>query len=287
MWTVKGEKNEFLTDIVFVTELISTVFIKSQAVYGHVQFKLKSSIDSFAYINKHEFESAVRNLIKNAAEAINESGGGLISIELDSWNEYVRLTISDNGTGIPPETFNSPKFFTKGLTTKKGGSGIGIPHAKRTVESCGGKFDIESNRDGTTIRLLVPSALRPPWFTSQIVVKIGMEVIHLDDDAEQRLRVKIRFDKFKDKMKLLSFSKAEELYDFVKTNKQSNRIFLIDQHVQYEKKGIEIIQELKIAEASTLITDANDDQHLQNMAIRLGVKILPKTILADADIVWV
>ena len=76
------------------------------------------------------------NLIKNAIEAIG-SGPGEVCLRLaafDSPHPTVRISISDDGPGIPDDV-DAFRLFE---TTKRGGSGLGLPIARRIVEAHGG-----------------------------------------------------------------------------------------------------------------------------------------------------
>ena len=61
----------------------------------------------------------------------------------------IRISISDNGLGIPEDNYN--KVFLPNFTTKSSGSGIGLAVAKRGIEHAGGDiwFETEVNK-GTT-----------------------------------------------------------------------------------------------------------------------------------------
>jgi signal transduction histidine kinase len=73
-----------------------------------------------------------------------------------------RLTIVDNGRGIPAELL--PKLTQKGATFgKAGGHGLGLHHARRMLESWGGGLAITSQYGrGTTVTLTLPVASRSP-----------------------------------------------------------------------------------------------------------------------------
>jgi signal transduction histidine kinase len=68
----------------------------------------------------------------------------------------LQIRIQDNGKGIPKERIAN--LGSRGNTFgKKSGSGLGLFHAKRTIESFGGKFDIESEEGhGTSIFITLP-----------------------------------------------------------------------------------------------------------------------------------
>jgi PAS domain S-box-containing protein len=97
----------------------------------------------------------ILNVMKNSLEAINmESENKHISISLDSTEKHLELKFIDNGQGFDKET--SQKFFQRGFTTKKSGTGLGLYNCRSIVESHAGTFDISSKGLGmgavTTIK---------------------------------------------------------------------------------------------------------------------------------------
>jgi signal transduction histidine kinase len=100
-----------------------------------------------------ELQRSVANLITNSAEAID--GSGTISVSLSQEGTEVRLSVKDNGRGIPADLL--PRLGRKGETHgKPGGTGLGLYGAKTFAESCGGRLEIESAPGGTTVSLALP-----------------------------------------------------------------------------------------------------------------------------------
>lgn len=104
-----------------------------------------------------EFGRLISNLVDNSVEAIG-SKNGTIQVDLSSKNHELLLLIEDNGTGIPEEFIN--KIGSRGATFgKSNGSGLGIFHAKSSIESWNGKFLITSSlKHGTKIEITLPLA---------------------------------------------------------------------------------------------------------------------------------
>ncbi|MBK0371007.1 sensor histidine kinase [Flavobacterium agrisoli] len=72
----------------------------------------------------------IENLVKNAIDAMK--GKGKLSISIESDSEWVKINISDTGSGIPKKQFK--RIFEPGFTTKKRGWGLGLSLTKRIVE---------------------------------------------------------------------------------------------------------------------------------------------------------
>jgi len=64
------------------------------------------------------------------------------------------FAVSDNGPGIPDDIRD--KLFSPFCTTKPGGLGLGLPLARRAAVDHGGRVDIDSSPQGTTLTISLP-----------------------------------------------------------------------------------------------------------------------------------
>jgi len=89
------------------------------------------------------------NLIKNAIQAINPDQEGLINIRVQQLPRIARVSVSDNGRGVPENIRHN--LFEPSFTTKTGGKGLGLAIARRIVENAGGNiwFDSEEGKGAT------------------------------------------------------------------------------------------------------------------------------------------
>lgn len=98
-------------------------------------------------------KQAIINLIKNAVEAM--PGGGEISIRLEKEDAYLKLSITDQGTGIPREKIN--RLFEPLFTTKETGSGLGLLVVYKALRQHGGYVEVTSQPgEGTTFTIWLP-----------------------------------------------------------------------------------------------------------------------------------
>ncbi|HKO56498.1 MAG TPA: PAS domain S-box protein, partial [Thermoanaerobaculia bacterium] len=123
---------------------------------------LSSSMDpAVRYIlgDREHLEQVITNLVFNARDAIAGSGTIHIGLSLaDPAN--VRVSVSDNGTGIPSQLLD--RIFEPLFTTKRNGTGLGLAIARRLMESQGGSLTAENRPDGgSAFHLLLPAATTP------------------------------------------------------------------------------------------------------------------------------
>ena len=103
-----------------------------------------------------QLEQALINLIKNALEASNHDEDIKLKFESSKKN-MVKITIEDQGTGIPENMIN--KVFDPFFTTKEKGTGLGLAITKRIIEKLNGKINIQSkDGKGTTIEFNIPKS---------------------------------------------------------------------------------------------------------------------------------
>lgn len=96
---------------------------------------------------------ALENVLKNALDALAGRGGrgGRIRVAAGCDREgRVRVVIADNGPGIAPEVRG--RIFEPGVTTKRGGWGVGLSLSRRIVQDLhGGRIAVRDRRGGGTL----------------------------------------------------------------------------------------------------------------------------------------
>ena len=132
-----------------------------------IKMTSKSSInlitkDKEIFINGDEdqLNRVFINLIKNSQEAIDEISKkdtkfkGNIDIEIDNNNDYIVCRLTDNGSGIT----DPKKAMTPYFTTKKTGTGLGLPIVTKIINEHLGDFSIRNKKKGkgTLISISLP-----------------------------------------------------------------------------------------------------------------------------------
>lgn len=85
-------------------------------------------------------KQALFNIIINAQQAMPK--GGRLYIHTSLRSRDIQIEITDTGVGIPKSSFD--KIFQVYYSTKKRGTGLGLPTVKRIVEGHGGTITVES-----------------------------------------------------------------------------------------------------------------------------------------------
>ena len=135
--------------------------IEEAARKNNVSIKYKSDIAAEVLdipFDCIRFEQVIVNLVLNAIEASPEGGTVTITLSLTSSGDVI-LDVSDNGSGILPT--NRRKVFHPFFTTKKEGTGLGLPIVKKIVEGHDWSLHIlDGPSGGTTFRIKVRKELR-------------------------------------------------------------------------------------------------------------------------------
>ncbi len=117
-----------------------------------------------AWADADQLNQVLVNLIVNAQHAVLERPEPRrieVSTARDAENGLVRVTVADNGPGIPDEIRH--RIFDPFFTTKQVGSGtgVGLAVSYSIVESHGGQIEVESGPDGGAVFTLILPAAEP------------------------------------------------------------------------------------------------------------------------------
>ena len=153
-----------------------------------------------AQVDPGQIGQVLHNILINAREAM--TGGGTIEVQarnalgLDASDPRVRITIRDNGRGIPEEVLR--RIFDPYFTTKPGGSGLGLATAYAIVIKHGGHISVDSKPGlGSTFTIDLPASLETPLSHAPVAaaVRTGTErLLVMDDDEALQILFKAVLD---------------------------------------------------------------------------------------------
>jgi PAS domain S-box-containing protein len=158
-----------------------------RSLRGDVQVKVEFAPDLWAVeVDPGELELVLLNLALNARDAM--PGGGVITIrgenastvEEEIKGDHIRLSIIDNGSGMPADVLGhvfEPFFTTKEVGK---GSGLGLSQAHGFAKASGGAIRISSAVGrGTTVTLLLPRTAKVPPSDAPIAATELLNVAHI------------------------------------------------------------------------------------------------------------
>jgi len=138
----EGESN---TQEAQLDDLISKVLdiVKPELKSKNIQIQLRVDDSLVIKVNPAEIEQVILNLINNAVQALANAGTlqRRIAIEVIKVGQLVRLTVSDNGSGVPVEF--KPHLFELLRTTRQTGMGLGLWLCKHIVTRYSGSIHHE------------------------------------------------------------------------------------------------------------------------------------------------
>ena len=189
-----ARKQELKLEAVDVPQLVRGMgeFIR-RSIGPNVDVRMRfADVLPRAQTDPYQLETALLNLVVNARDAL--PNGGEIAITADQVSvprphgerrvgNYVRVSVSDNGAGMPAEIVarvTEPFFTTKGVGK---GTGLGLSMVQGLAGQSGGWIEIESEvGKGTRIDLWLPLA-------SADLPVAGLSVTEAVEDAGERLVV--------------------------------------------------------------------------------------------------
>jgi signal transduction histidine kinase len=122
----------------------------------HLQIYLDSNLPNIK-LHSDSLQAALVNLVKNALEAMPD--GGELLVRTFSIPGGVALELIDTGCGMDEVT--AMRMFEPFYSTKHGGSGLGLPTARKIVEAHGGRIGVQSEVGrGTQFVLEFPTPIR-------------------------------------------------------------------------------------------------------------------------------
>ncbi|MED1267517.1 ATP-binding protein [Bacillus mycoides] len=141
--------NTFLRE--YIQQLLaSEVFLHNISI----DYEFSTALDGvLVNIDRHELVQVFLNLFQNAIDARGERP---LSIQISSYrlDNFVRITFTDNGTGVPPAI--QEYIFDPFFSTKDSGTGLGLSVTKKIIQNHNGTLKMSSNQNGTTFTISIP-----------------------------------------------------------------------------------------------------------------------------------
>lgn len=281
------EKQSSHSEPVMLVALLDSIISEKRTqfrekIHVEIEENLVKGYGLFSKINPTELSRVISNLVNNSIEAFERSIGK-VNIEIFSTSDLITITVQDNGKGIPSEILTQlgQRGVSHGKQGTHSGSGLGVYHARETIEAAGGRLMITSTvGKGTRITITLPKCDAPAWFVDKIKIQQGQVLVSVDDDQSihqiwserfaSELPKGIKFEHFK-------FSSLEKFAEWVKEHHKAHNEYLIDyEFVGQKGNGLDLIEQLNIQKQSILVTSRYEDPKIQEKVKALGLMVLPK-----------
>jgi two-component system nitrogen regulation sensor histidine kinase NtrY len=146
---------------IYLNQLIQGLFNLHATSEKNITFDFKISNKNLKInADEEQFNRVFINLIKNSIESINEKESknadfkGKITVDIKEDNDYIYVTITDNGVGF--DEVNKTKMLTPYYTTKKKGTGLGLAIVTKIISDHNTTIAFNSIKDGAQVEILIP-----------------------------------------------------------------------------------------------------------------------------------
>ncbi len=137
-----AQQNETL-NVVKIVKLALDIFNED-----YIHF-ISEEEEIIAKLDRTQLIRVVTNLVKNAIQAVPEVESPRILVSVISEDDYVKISVADNGVGIPDDF--AEKIFEPKFTTKSSGMGLGLGMVKNIVETYKGSINFTSKTGKGTV----------------------------------------------------------------------------------------------------------------------------------------
>jgi len=162
---LEAGEGELQREVFSLAELVQDVALQFQLRASQKGVQLETSFDGrvpFVEGDIAMIERVLENLLDNALRHTSAGGTVSLSVMPDQNNRFVRVSVSDSGTGIAPEVL--PRVFERHFRApsagNEGGAGLGLAIARRIIELHGGGIEAQSEQgSGSTFSFTLPLRL--------------------------------------------------------------------------------------------------------------------------------
>ncbi len=197
-------------------------------------------------IDPDQISLVIENIILNSKDALGNSGE--IIIKCVNFLDFVKISIRDNGHGIPPEIIG--KIWDPYFTTKEKGTGLGLSIVYSIIKKHNGEIKVYSELDKyTEFQIFLPVAdsvdkeivISKSKSTSKHQIQKGLKVLVMDDEENILEVLKDMFEFLQCEAKFVK--NGEEAIEMFK--KENFDVVMLDLTIRGGMGGKECIQKLK------------------------------------------
>jgi PAS domain S-box-containing protein len=283
--SVEGDESEAVLVSVALLQLLTHKNFQYQSANVNFDHTFTSEGEfAFIQVNSSDFTRALSNLINNSVDALDSSSGKVI-LTLDADADCVKITLKDNGKGIPPDVLEKIRQKIEVTSGKEDGHGIGLGQVQEMLATSDGKMRIDSTEgEGTEITLSFPRVHTITWIADKLTFYRDNIVVVLDDDHSIHHAWDTRFESLALPLEVKHFHKASETVAYINnlTEERKRCVFLLSDFelLKQDLDGLDVIEKVDVS-SSVLVTSYYSDREVRERAKRLNIKILPKQLTSD------
>lgn len=273
-------------DSYLVSEVLQDIV--SEKRYEHIKDSTSLSIDNnslnhalFLKVNLSALNRSLSNILNNAYESEASS----IQLQYGISNNSIEIKVTDNGKGIDKSVQN--QIFEDGYTSgKENGTGIGLSYVKGFVDENNGSVSVESSEYGTTVKVTLPKAESPIWFSKSVNL-FNKNIVIIDDEISIYNLWVSRFKEIGiDESKILYLSDPKLFKVWALTEHNEDNLYLVDyEYVGSDINGLNLIAELGIYSQSILVTSRYSNESILNKVKASNLKMIPKFCIQHTELI--
>jgi signal transduction histidine kinase len=155
---VEVQREELEQEVISIDQVVEQVYQELSVFLAHTPMKLHKKIEvteiTFTRKNLHRI---IYKLLSNAVKYHSPQRTPEVTIKTHLQDNYVLITVEDNGMGIGENNLQKMFRMFKRFHTHVEGTGIGLYIVKRIIENVGGRIEVESTIDvGTRFTVYLP-----------------------------------------------------------------------------------------------------------------------------------
>ena len=176
------------------------------------------------------------------------------------------------------------------MSSKQHGSGLGLSHAKKSIEAWSGTIHLDSQvGHGTAVMMTLPVAKATAWFGATIEVTPQSTIAILDDDDSIHGAWDERLANSEAKhLPVVHFKLPRDLWRWCSENEDKDIVVLSDHEIiGQQMTGLDVLEKIKLAEKSFLITSHYEKRDIIERCEKAHIKLLPKNLIMHVAILMV
>jgi signal transduction histidine kinase len=143
--------------VALVADIVETVQQRAEEIGATLEWAPPTDMPQLLF-DPEALSRAILNVVTNALDAVEDRSGATVSIRVtcDTEDERVRVTVSDNGEGMTPDTI--AEIFNLFVSTKGArGTGLGLTVSRKILREHGGDIHVSSQPgEGSTFVMEFP-----------------------------------------------------------------------------------------------------------------------------------